>query len=116
MFERWVSSPLQAALLPLVLVYWLLPPGARAMLDVPCIFTTLFGVHCPGCGMKTAIIQLLGLDWRSAMATNPLSPAALGAVAWLSLKQLKHYLSNGGVKRDGIFHYRTAIDDEGAFA
>jgi Protein of unknown function (DUF2752) len=116
MLERWVGAPLKAGLLPLVLAYWLLPPGARALLDVPCLFTAAFGVHCPGCGMKTAIIQLLGLDWRAAVATNPLAPGALVAVAWVSLEQLKHYLSKGGVKRDRVFHHRAADDDERAFA
>ena len=116
MLEQRASSLLKAALLPIVLFYWSLPPGARAFFYVPCLFTTFFGVHCPGCGMKTAIIQLLGLNWRAAVATNPLSPGALFSVIWVSFKEMKFYFSKGGVTRDRIFHHRAADDDEGAFA
>ena len=116
MLERWVGAPLKAGLLPLVLAYWLLPPDGRAILDVPCLFTALFGIQCPGCGMKTAILQLLGLDWRAAVATNPLAPGALIALIWVSVGQIKIYVSKGGVKRDRIFHHRAADDDKRAFA
>ena len=95
MLERWISAPLKAGLLPLVLAYWVLPADGRAMLDVPCLFTALFGMHCPGCGMKSAIVQLLGLDWRGAVATNPLAPGALVALSWVSVGEIKNYLSKG---------------------
>src|SRR5690349_4796306 len=108
------SSLLKASLLPLVLIYWALPPDGRAFLDVPCLFTAVFGIHCPGCGMKSAIIQLLGLNWREAVATNPLAPGALAALAWVSLKEMKQCLLEGGITRDRIFHHRAAVDDERA--
>jgi Protein of unknown function (DUF2752) len=116
MLERWVGCPLKASLLPFVLIYWLLPPASRTLIDVPCLFTAVFGIHCPGCGMKTAIIQLLGLDWRGAVTTNPLAPGALAAVVWVSLNAIKNYLVLGGVTRARIFHHRTANDDQRAFA
>ena len=116
MVERSVSSLLKASLLPLVFVYWLLPPSDRSLLDVPCLFTALFGFHCPGCGMKAAIIQLLGLDWRGAISTNPLAPGALGALTWVSLKEVMDFTSKRGVTRDRIFHHRAADDDERAVA
>lgn len=90
MIERWISSPLKAMLLPIVLIYWALPPSGREIFDIPCIFTAFFGIHCPGCGMKTAIIQLLGMDYRRAVATNPLAPGALFTVTWVSVQQIRN--------------------------
>ena len=84
-------------MLPLVLLYWALPAYGRAFLDIPCLFTAIFGVHCPGCGMKSAIIRLLGLDLRDAIAINPVAPGALAAIAWVSLQQMKQLISNRGL-------------------
>jgi hypothetical protein len=116
MFEASISCLLRASLLPLVLIYCLLPPAGRAFLDIPCLFTTIFAIHCPGCGMKTAIVQLVELDWKAAVATNPLALPAFAALAWVSIHELTNFYSNRGVKRDRIFNHRTANDDERAIA
>lgn len=39
---------------------------------IPCLWTTVFGVHCPGCGLTTATIHLLQLDPGGAWEANPL--------------------------------------------
>src|SRR4051812_18215131 len=91
-----VSILLKASLLPLALLYSALPMSARAWLDVPCLFTAAFGIHCPGCGMKTAIVALLQLDWPGAISLNPLAPAALAALAWVSIRQSMELISNRG--------------------
>ncbi|MBO4590421.1 MAG: DUF2752 domain-containing protein [Bacteroidaceae bacterium] len=38
----------------------------------PCLWTTIFHVHCPGCGMTRACLCLLQLDFVGAWKTNPL--------------------------------------------
>ena len=38
----------------------------------PCLWTALFHHHCPGCGLTTALLQLLRLDVRGAWDANPL--------------------------------------------
>jgi hypothetical protein len=40
----------------------------------PCPFKALTGLPCPGCGLTTAIAELLGGDWRGAIATHAFAP------------------------------------------
>lgn len=37
---------------------------------IPCIWKTLFGFHCPGCGITRAFISLLELDFKKAIESN----------------------------------------------
>ena len=37
---------------------------------IPCIWKSIFGVQCPGCGMTTAFISLIELDYRKAFESN----------------------------------------------
>lgn len=69
--------------LPLALVYWAAPDGVRALLDVPCLFTALLGLQCPGCGLKTAIVAIFDGDLSRAWAINPLAPVALALLVWV---------------------------------
>jgi len=39
-------------------------------LCIPCIWKTLFGFHCPGCGLTTAFISILELDLKKAFESN----------------------------------------------
>ena len=41
-------------------------------ITMPCLVKIIFGVHCPGCGLTTAGIQLLQLNFYSAWEHNPL--------------------------------------------
>lgn len=36
----------------------------------PCLWTAIFGVHCPGCGLTTAFIALLHFDILGAYHAN----------------------------------------------
>ena len=40
-------------------------------LGMPCIFLTIFGVPCPGCGMTHAFLALLSFRFRDAFSYNP---------------------------------------------
>lgn len=33
---------------------------------IPCLWDTIFGFHCPGCGLTTALISLLKCDLNTA--------------------------------------------------
>ena len=37
---------------------------------IPCIWKSIFGVQCPGCGLTTAFISLIELDYRKAFESN----------------------------------------------
>ena len=37
---------------------------------IPCIWKSIFGVHCPGCGLTTAFISLIKLNFKNAFVTN----------------------------------------------
>ena len=39
-----------------------------------CPFKALFGIPCPGCGLTTAIAELLHGDWRGSLSTHAFAP------------------------------------------
>jgi predicted membrane metal-binding protein len=41
-------------------------------IGIPCLFTTIFGIHCWGCGMTHAAIALLKFQFAEAWNENPL--------------------------------------------
>jgi len=40
----------------------------------PCPFKAVFGIPCPGCGLTTAIGELLRGDWRASLTTHAFAP------------------------------------------
>jgi hypothetical protein len=54
--------------------YFLLSVILKATTDIdfciPCLWKTIFGFHCPGCGLTTAFISLIDLDFRKAFENN----------------------------------------------
>lgn len=105
MQHRILAALINVAMLPTILLYWALPARWRVILDIPCLFSTLTGVKCPGCGMKTAILRLLELDWHGAVAVNPLAPAALSCIVCISANSFVNL-----VWREGEFHVRVNDD------
>lgn len=73
----------QLGLLPLAVLYAFLPPALADRIDLPCLWLTLFGAACPGCGLKSAISCLLHGDFARALTINALSPLVLALLAWL---------------------------------
>lgn len=39
---------------------------------IPCIWKTLTGIECPGCGLTTALTKLMQFDFSGAMKANVL--------------------------------------------
>ncbi len=48
----------------LLLIFW--------ALKFPCLFQSIFGLPCPGCGMSRALFALLRLDIVSAFKFHPM--------------------------------------------
>ncbi|HVJ39165.1 MAG TPA: DUF2752 domain-containing protein [Stenotrophomonas sp.] len=68
---------------------WLLyrfDPNVAGSPFLPCLFRTLTGFYCPGCGMTRALHALVHLDLVTALRMNPLLIVGLatvpGLVAW----------------------------------
>lgn len=57
-----------------VIVYIFLSILLRAStgidLCIPCLWKTLFGLECPGCGLTTAFEKLIQLDIKGAIKNN----------------------------------------------
>ena len=43
-----------------------------ASFHLPCVWKTLFGIPCPGCGMVHAFLSLLRLDVAAAFSYHPM--------------------------------------------
>ncbi len=41
-------------------------------IGIPCIWKSLLGFECPGCGLTTALINLVQLNFVAAYKSNPL--------------------------------------------
>jgi hypothetical protein len=53
----------------------------------PCIFRTLTGLYCPGCGTRSALIQLAGGNLYAAFRLNPLTVLALPTLVLFTISQ-----------------------------
>ena len=51
-------------------------------LIAPCLFHTLTGFHCPGCGSLRALHQILNGNVGAALALNPLAVAMVPVIAY----------------------------------
>ncbi len=40
------------------------------LFGIPCVYKTLFGVPCPGCGMSHAVIAAAHLDFQTAFSEH----------------------------------------------
>ena len=54
--------------------YLLFSTVLKAVTDIdiciPCIWKSLFNLHCPGCGLTTAFISILKLNFKNAFEAN----------------------------------------------
>lgn len=51
-------------------------------ITIPCLWTTIFGMRCPGCGLTTASIELTHFHFKEAFDTNPLVYIVVPAIAF----------------------------------
>ena len=89
--KSWGVSPSRAAqfvLLSAAVLYALLPPSWASRLDVPCLWTSLLRVNCPGCGLKSALSCLVHGEFAKGMAINPLAPLVLALLAYLFIASI----------------------------
>ena len=58
------------SLMPAIIAYASVPTQLRKYLDIPCIFKSILGFNCPGCGLKSALIALMYGDFRKSLEFN----------------------------------------------
>ena len=69
-------------------------------IGIPCVFYSLTGLQCPGCGNSRAALALLRLDFAAAWQYNAFFLPEFGYLFWVVLQCALSYL------RSGVFRYR----------
>jgi hypothetical protein len=85
-------------LLVAAVTYSFLPATIRDNVDIPCLFTWFAGIKCPGCGVKTAISELLAGDWQEAMNTNQAAPLVLAAMVLAAGREIRSVIVRGKLR------------------
>lgn len=55
---------------------------------IPCLYTSISGYNCPGCGLSRATILLLQFDFKAAWQMNPLVFIVVPALSYFVIKDL----------------------------
>lgn len=100
--------------LMLWMLWQLLPAAAVEMLKVPCIFHTITGLYCPGCGGTRAVKEFLKGNWILSFFYHPIVLYGFLIYFWFMLshtiEQLsKHRLQIGMRYRDIYLWIALAI-------
>ena len=98
-----ILSYLQARwLLAIVLVYAVTGLLLRAYADInilpPCLYSTLFHVRCPGCGITTATTFILKGHLADAWHTNPLAYPAIIIISAAIITDFSKFLRNNKLR------------------
>ncbi len=83
--RRWraANAALAIAASAAILIAAFLPPGSG--LGPPCLWRSLLGIPCPGCGLgRSLVLSAHGL-FRAAFRMHPLGPPLLAALAALAV-------------------------------
>ena len=74
MFNIFLSYISKNKTLAFIGSYFLFSSILKAITDIdiciPCLWHSIFGIHCPGCGLTTAFINLIKLDFNKAFESN----------------------------------------------
>jgi hypothetical protein len=58
---------------------------------IPCLYSTVFSVHCPGCGLTNATMALMAGRPVTAWEINPLVYIVLPLLAFCFVSSLRKY-------------------------
>lgn len=76
-------------------LYLVLSSVLKAMTQVdiciPCVWKSCFGFHCPGCGLTTAFVALLKLNFTDAFKANWLIFLILPAGIYLLMHDFNRF-------------------------
>jgi len=76
MYKTLIKYIAKNKIISIVGFYFLFSVVLKALTDIdiciPCIWKSVFGFHCPSCGLTTAFISIIKLDFKNAIETNSL--------------------------------------------
>lgn len=74
MYNTLIKYLVKNRILAIIGFYFLFSAILKAVsgidICIPCIWKSIFGFHCPGCGLTTAFISVLELNFKNALETN----------------------------------------------
>jgi len=80
-----------------IVIYFAVSIGLKMFLSIdiliPCLWKTLFHFHCPGCGLTTAFIEILKLNFVNAFYANPLIFIVLPIGLYCLINDFNKFLS-----------------------
>ncbi len=87
--ERWSALLLVLIAAGGILYFFTYDLISTPIQTIPCIFRTLTGLYCPGCGSRSALIQLARGNLYAAWRLNPLMILFLPAAFLFVISQVK---------------------------
>ena len=103
---RWRFVFLGLALLPCLALVYARNPEEQGFYP-PCLFYTLTGLHCPGCGTLRGLHQLLHGNLIAAFGYNPYSMLALPVIGYAFVSAL--LLTTWGNRLPTVFIHPVLI-------
>jgi hypothetical protein len=80
-----------------IVIYFIISIGIKMFFSIdvclPCLWNTLFHFHCPGCGLTTAFIEILKLNFSDAFHINPLIFIVLPILFYCFIQDFNRFLS-----------------------
>jgi hypothetical protein len=60
-------------------------------ITIPCFFSYVFDLHCPGCGLTRAFIEILRLNFKEAWSYNPIIFIIIPSMGYFIIKDYFKY-------------------------
>lgn len=76
---------------------------------LPCIFYSITGLYCPGCGAGRACYSLLHLRFRDAFCYNPLMTILIPLIGLYIISRLIDWMITGGNHVDGKISVKLLV-------
>lgn len=71
-------------------------------LKIPCLFRTLTGFKCPGCGVTSMCLALMNLDFHKAFISNKMLFILIPALLFVFVKYIFVYIKTGEKNLDKL--------------
>jgi hypothetical protein len=79
---------IKISLAPVTIFYSYLPEKTLSIIEIPCLFKTIFECECPGCGITRGVKNLLHLQLDVSLEYHKLSIILLFLIFYVSVSQV----------------------------